>query len=72
MELSDKQKVKVYEKEGYVICEIGKKHEVCFGIKLMFENIDLINTYNLHILDCCPKCKKKVYNQRRKIKKKKH
>lgn len=69
-ELTDKQKLRMFEKEGFSIHYIENKYEICSTFKRLDEVQDLIFSYYLHIFDCCSKCKKKIYRQRYKIKKK--
>jgi hypothetical protein len=66
--LTDKQKVKIYEKEGYFISrKYGSTgpYEVCFSLDLFDKRQKLINTYFLHITECCPKCRKKILKKRK-------
>jgi len=70
--ISNKQKVKTFEKAGYAIFKIGKKYEVCTSVKLTFENMDLISSNYLHMADCCPNCQKKILKRISKIKKRKN
>ena len=65
--LTDKQKVEIFEKEGYSVFKIGDKYEVCQSMEKFLEWQNLINEYYLHKDSCCKVCKKKIYNQRRKI-----
>ena len=69
-ELTDKQKVRIFEKEGYSVHKIGNKYEVCETLKKFGEFQDLINSYYAHISQCCLNCKRKIYRQRYEIKKK--
>ncbi len=67
--LTDKQKLSIFRKEGYDIHYVNGKYDICFSVDRVIKERDFIDTYYLHLFDCCNKCKRKVYRQRYKIKK---
>ena len=66
--ITDKQKIKIFEKNGYTLDKIGNKYTLCVSASKLAEFQNVIDENYLHIYKCCEACKKKIYARRRKMK----
>ncbi len=60
--ITDKEKIKIYEKKGYLVkyYPIKKRFEVMYTLDVLTRQQKLIHSHFLHYNDCCKNCKKKI------------
>ena len=65
--LTLKEKVKLYEKEGYNVeyNSLEREYQVMLDLKRVVKDINLIQKYYLHKDLLCKECKKKMKNPKK-------